>query len=56
VALDTDTTLTDGNAKGCVNGISKTVIKAIRQHPDQYYVNVHTTEFPSGAIRSQLER
>jgi hypothetical protein len=56
VALDTDANLADGNAKGCVNGISKTLIKAIRQHPDRYYVNVHTDEFAAGAIRGTLHK
>ena len=56
VALDTDTNLADGNAKGCVNGIAKNVIKAIRQHPEQYYVNVHTDEFAAGAIRGTLHK
>ena len=54
VALDADVNLTDGNAKGCVNNVPKKVIKAIRQHPEQYYVNVHTDEFPAGAIRGPL--
>jgi hypothetical protein len=54
VPLDTDTVLTDGNAKGCVQGVAKSLIKAIRQHPDQYYVNVLTDEFPGGAIRGTL--
>src|SRR5947207_9703813 len=31
---------------GCVNA-DPTLIKAIRQDPAAYYVNVHTTEFPS---------
>ena len=56
VALDADVNLTDGNAKGCVNNVPKKVVKAIRQHPEQYYVNVHTDEFPAGAIRGPLHR
>jgi hypothetical protein len=54
VPLDNDTNLTDGNAKGCVQGVAKNVMKAIRHHPDQYYVNVHTDEFAAGAIRGTL--
>ena len=53
--LDADAVLTDGNAKGCVNGVAKNLIKAIRQHPEQYYVNVHTDEFTAGAIRGTLQ-
>lgn len=56
VALDADSDLTDGSAKGCVNGIAKNLLKAIRQHPEQYYVNVHTDEFTAGAIRGTLHR
>jgi CHRD domain len=54
VPLDADTVLTDGSAKGCVNGVAKNLIKAIRQHPEQYYVNVHTDDFTAGAIRGTL--
>jgi CHRD domain len=41
----------------CVFGIDKDLIKDIRQHPDEYYVNVHSTPgFEAGAVRGQLEK
>lgn len=42
-----------GVSFGCV-GASADVIAAIRANPSNYYVNVHTTDFPNGAIRGQL--
>ena len=38
---------------GCTSA-DPALIKAIIQHPERYYVNVHTTDFPGGAIRGQL--
>lgn len=41
---------------GCVDGVDKALIKAIRQNPEGYYVNVHNPEYRSGAIRGQLSK
>ena len=41
--------------KGCVPA-DPTVIKQIRDDPGGHYVNVHTAEYPKGAIRGQLAK
>lgn len=43
-----------GTASGCAEGVDRALIKAILQHPENYYVNVHTADFPAGAVRGQL--
>ena len=40
-------------ASACVSA-TKDQVKAIRQNPEQYYVNVHTNTFQAGAVRGQL--
>lgn len=42
-----------GKASGCVD-VSRELIKEIAEYPDQFYVNVHTGEYPDGAVRGQL--
>lgn len=41
-------------ASACVENVSAELIKAIRQNPGDYYVNIHNSLFPAGAIRGQL--
>ena len=43
----------DGTFKGCVNA-DKALLRDIKANPGAFYVNVHTAEFPNGAIRGQL--
>jgi hypothetical protein len=42
-----------GVGSACVPA-SRELIKEIRQNPEAFYVNVHTTAFRAGAIRGQL--
>jgi hypothetical protein len=43
-----------GTAHGCVADVPRALVRAIAQTPSSYYVNVHSSEFPDGAIRGQL--
>jgi CHRD domain len=46
-------TATTGSSRGCVT-TPRALVAAILANPSNYYVNVHTTDFPDGAIRGQL--
>jgi hypothetical protein len=42
-----------GTSSGCVSA-DPALVKAITKNPGAYYVNVHTTDYPAGAVRAQL--
>jgi hypothetical protein len=46
----------DGTAGMCRRGLSTKFIRNIKRNPDNYYVNVHTSDFQDGAVRGQLSK
>ena len=43
-----------GSSSGCLEGIDRVLLREIALNPGAFYVNVHTTELPAGAVRGQL--
>jgi hypothetical protein len=52
-ALVHPTTGDPGASSDCVE-VSASLARAIQKNPAKYYVNVHTDDFPGGAVRGQL--
>jgi hypothetical protein len=44
-----------GASSGCVD-VDPALAQAILKNPRKYYANVHTSQFPNGAVRGQLNR
>ncbi len=43
-----------GTVSGCTSGVDRELIEYILTEPAEFYVNVHTSDFPNGALRGQL--
>lgn len=41
---------------GTVTGVDAALVQDIAEHPKSFYTNLHTAQFPGGAVRGQLFR
>jgi hypothetical protein len=55
VPLTAPTSGDPGASGGCVD-VASTLLQDITKHPNRFYVNIHTSDFPNGALRGQLHR
>jgi hypothetical protein len=54
--FDTPVPATVFALSGTVTGVDGALIRAIRSEPEAFYANLHTAEFPGGAVRGQIEK
>ena len=40
----------------CAKGLAKWLVRAIKERPSKWYINLHNEKYPDGAIRGQLHR
>jgi hypothetical protein len=43
-----------GNYEGCVKDVKSKLLDKVVNRPEKFYVNIHTLDYPDGAIRGQL--
>ncbi len=53
--IDFFTKPTASPAEGCVKKVKKKLLNKVQNHPENFYVQLHNTQFPDGAIRGQLK-
>ena len=57
IAVDLITAPASGNRfTGCTENVARSQIRRIVRRPRRFYVNVHTTPYPGGAIQGTLRR
>jgi 5'-nucleotidase len=44
----------DGTSSGCARDVPGALLREILDFPQRFYVNVHTSDFPAGAVRGQI--
>lgn len=44
----------DGSYEGCVKNLKKKLLRKIAATPEKFYANIHTKDYPDGAVRGQL--
>ncbi len=54
VVVDLSSAVTGGSH--CATGVKSKLIKRIKNHPGNFYFNIHTNAYQGGAIRGQLHR
>ncbi|HEX8207964.1 MAG TPA: CHRD domain-containing protein [Solirubrobacteraceae bacterium] len=54
VSLMTDALRTPGSISGCLYVTRRSILNEIQARPHMFYMALHNTEFPGGALRGQL--